>query len=446
MDILNYVWPGLAVGLAGIWVAIGQWMLAKRAVEVMGKNPAMSTFYLTVTILGMALVESAVIYGLVLSFSIFGSDSVGLYTSIGAGLAVWLTGFWVGIGEWYLISAAFGAIEKSPDTKGKIMTFMVLFVALVESAAIYGLIVWFKLIGADGADNPAAIGIGLSVGLAGLWVGIWEGIVAKRALDVIGERPSMISFYLTVTILGIALVESAVIYGLVVSFQMFDAAGIGMYSAIGAGLAIGLAGLGAWVGEGQLVAWALTAMNRNPDIKGKILVFMILFLALIEVTAIYGLIIAFQIINSGVENMNFMGAWFAIWLAGLWVAIGRWYLSETSLEVMGKNPKMISFLLTVSILWVALVESAAIYGLIVAFQIMDSTTLTGLGALGAGLAIGLTGLGAWVGEGLLIKGAINGINAAPESKGKIMAFMVLFVALVEVIAIYGLIVAFKILG
>jgi F0F1-type ATP synthase membrane subunit c/vacuolar-type H+-ATPase subunit K len=49
-------------------------------------------------------------------------------------------------------------------------------------------------------------------------------------------------------------------------------------------------------------------MNRNPDIKGKILVFMILFLALIEVTAIYGLIIAFQIINSGAENMNFMGA------------------------------------------------------------------------------------------------------------------------------------------
>jgi F0F1-type ATP synthase membrane subunit c/vacuolar-type H+-ATPase subunit K len=158
------------------------------------------------------------------------------------------------------------------------------------------------------------------------------------------------------------------------------------------------------------------------------------------------LIIAFQIINSGAEKMIFMGAWFAIWLAGLWVAIGRWYLSETSLEVMGKNPKMISFLLTVSILWVALVESAAIYGLIVSFQIMDATTLTGLGALGAGLAIGLTGLGAWVGEWLLIKGAINGINAAPESKGKIMAFMVLFVALIEVVAIYGLIVAFKILG
>jgi hypothetical protein len=30
--------------------------------EVMGKTPAMVTFYLTVTILGIALVESAVIY------------------------------------------------------------------------------------------------------------------------------------------------------------------------------------------------------------------------------------------------------------------------------------------------------------------------------------------------------------------------------------------------
>jgi F0F1-type ATP synthase membrane subunit c/vacuolar-type H+-ATPase subunit K len=38
------------------------------------------------------------------------------------------------------------------------------------------------------------------------------------------------------------------------------------------------------------------------------------------------------------------------------------------------------------------------------------------------------------------------MNQSPEAKGKIMAFMVLFVALVEVVAIYGLIVAFNIIG
>ncbi len=107
---------------------------------------------------------------------------------------------------------------------------------------------------------------------------------------------------------------------------------------------------------------------------------------------------------------------------------------------------MISFLLTVSILGVALVESAAIYALVVAFQILEAEALQGVAAVGAGLAIGLAGLGAGIGEGLLIKGAVKGMNQSPESKGKIMAFMVLFVALIEVVAIYGLIVAFNIIG
>jgi F0F1-type ATP synthase membrane subunit c/vacuolar-type H+-ATPase subunit K len=56
-------------------------------------------------------------------------------------------------------------------------------------------------------------------------------------MEVMGQRPQMISFFLTVTILGIALVESAAIYGLVVAFQMLSD-GIGLYMALGAGCAI----------------------------------------------------------------------------------------------------------------------------------------------------------------------------------------------------------------
>lgn len=287
---------------------------------------------------------------------------------------------------------------------------------------------------------------GLAVGLAGIGVAIGQGILAKRAMEVIGKTPNMATFYLTVTILGIALVESAVIYGLVVAFQLLAAEGIGLYSSMAAGSAIGLAGLGAGIGEGMLIAGALSAMNRNPQIRGKIMTFMVLFVALVEVTAIYGLIIAFKIIGEGTESVVHLGAGLAIGLAGVGVAIGRWYLSEKALKVMGQNPRMISFFLTVSILGVALVESAAIYALIVAFQILSVEGLTAMPAIGAGLAIGLTGLGAGIGEGLLIKGAMDSINRSPESKGKIMAFMVLFVALVEVVAIYGLIIAFKVIA
>ena len=96
MDLLNYVWPGLAVWLAWIWVAIWQWILAKKAMEVMGKTPAMTTFYLTVTILGIALVESAVIYWLVVAFQLLAAD--GLSNKSGLIPAIVILCFTAGLG------------------------------------------------------------------------------------------------------------------------------------------------------------------------------------------------------------------------------------------------------------------------------------------------------------------------------------------------------------
>ncbi|NVP18114.1 hypothetical protein HUU51_05355 [Candidatus Gracilibacteria bacterium] len=448
-NLANFIGAGLAIGLSGVGVAIGQGMLGKNAVEAMGKNKELSSFLLTITILGIALVESAAIYGLVVAFKILGIEDISMAASVGAGLAIGLAGMGAGIGEGKLIAGAMTAISNNPKIKGRLMAYMVLFVALVEAAAIYGLVIAFKILGDSDFTNEAFVGMGLAVGLAGLGVAIGQGILANRSMEVMSKQESMIGFFLTITILGIALVESAAIYGLVVAFDIFGKE-LSLMAATGSGFSIGLAGLGAGIGEGILIAGALTAISRNPKIKGKLLTFMVLFVALVEVTAIYGLIISFKIssdFNASIDQLVYVGTGLAIGLAGLGVAIGQGNLAEKGLEVMGKNPSIIGFMLTVSILGVALVESAVIYALVVAFKILGaSSTLSGLASVGAGLAIGFAGLGAGVGEGLLIKGAVKGINADPESKGKTLAFMVLFVALVEVVAIYGLLIAFKIIG
>ena len=69
-----------------------------------------------------------------------------------------------------------------------------------------------------------------------------------------------------------------------------------------------------------------------------------------------------------------------------------------------------------------------------------------LGFLGAGLAVGLAGIGAGFWEAMIVASALNAILRNPEMKGKLMTFMILFIALDESVAIYGLIVAFKILA
>ena len=99
-----------------------------------------------------------------------------------------------------------------------------------------------------------------------------------------------------------------------------------------------------------------------------------------------------------------------------------------------------------SILGVALIESSAIYGLVVAFSILWSETMSWLSAIWAWLAMGITWLSCGLWQWLLGSSALESINRNPENKAKMMAFMVLFMALLEVIAIYGLVIAFKIVG
>jgi len=124
--------------------------MAKTSLDAMGKNPEMSWSFLVLTVLWIALIESAAIYALIVWFQILALDMEtvsNIYAPIWAGLAIWLAGMGAGIGEWKLVSGAMDAILKNPDLKGRIMTYMVLFVALVESVAIYGLIIALNLMG-----------------------------------------------------------------------------------------------------------------------------------------------------------------------------------------------------------------------------------------------------------------------------------------------------------
>lgn len=145
------------------------------------------------------------------------------------------------------------------------------------------------------------IGAGLAIWLAWLGVWIWEGIVARKSLEIMWKNPELSGTFLVLTILWIALTESAAIYGLIIALNIawLDPATttVTAWQAIGAWLAVGAAWFGSWVWEGMLVAWAMESIYRNPALKGQIMTYMILFLALVESSAIYGLVIALQLLG-----------------------------------------------------------------------------------------------------------------------------------------------------
>jgi F-type H+-transporting ATPase subunit c len=68
----------------------------------------------------------------------------------------------------------------------------------------------------------------------------------------------------------------------------------GMIS-LAAGLAIGIAAVGAGLGQGKAVAAAMESIGRNPSSADRIQTPMIIGIAFIEALAIYALVIAFTL-------------------------------------------------------------------------------------------------------------------------------------------------------
>ncbi len=64
------------------------------------------------------------------------------------------------------------------------------------------------------------------------------------------------------------------------------------YSAVAAGIGLGIAALGGAIGMGSTAAATISGMARNPGVGGKLMTTMFIALAMIEAQVIYTLVIA----------------------------------------------------------------------------------------------------------------------------------------------------------
>jgi F-type H+-transporting ATPase subunit c len=74
--------------------------------------------------------------------------------------------------------------------------------------------------GAGGGAGMLAIGAGLAVGLAGLGCGIGQGLTAGNAQAGIARNPGAGGSMFLTFILGMVLIESISIYGLLIAFTI----------------------------------------------------------------------------------------------------------------------------------------------------------------------------------------------------------------------------------
>jgi V/A-type H+-transporting ATPase subunit K len=303
----------------------------------------------------------------------------------------------------------------------------------------------------------AAVGAGIAVGAAGLASGIGAGIAGAGGAGAIAEDPNKFSAALIFQ----ALPQTQGIYGFLIAILILMGTGIlggstaelsmgAALAALGAGIAVGVAGLSA-IGQGVVASAAVGAVAEKENMLGKGMVFSVLP----ETQAIYGMLIAIlMLLGSGILGgggisvpttigLAGVGAGIAVGVAGL-SAIGQGIAAGAAVGAVSERDEMFGKSMVFSVL----PETQALYGFIIAILLLAATGLlggqimgeTGLGlgiaAIGAGAAVGLAGLSA-IGQGIVAGGAISASAKDPAATGKGLVLSVI----PETYAIFGLLIA-----
>ena len=77
---------------------------------------------------------------------------------------------------------------------------------------------------------------------------------------------------------------------------------------------------------------------------------------------------------------------------------------------------------------------------------METLTLSGLGVIGAGLAVGFAAAGGGAGMGTLVAGAIDSMARQPEEADNSRILMFIGLAFIEAQVLYGLVIGFMVMN
>ena len=385
--------------------------------------------------------------------------------SVGAGLAVGLAGV-SAVGQGYAVLSGISATTQNNKLFGKSLLFSV----LPETQALYGFLIAVLLlagggiIGATKAGLTSALGLfgigaGLAVGLAAVSA-IGQGMAAAAGISSISEKKEMFGKSLIFSIIP----ETQALMGFLIAILLLIGGGImgaiksgielptGLI-AIGAGLAVGLAGVSA-VGQGTVISAGVAGVTQDKKLFGKSL----LFSVLPQTQALYGFLIAILLLAGGgiigaaklgittPIGIIALGASLAVGLAAV-SSIGQGMAAASGIGSISEKKEMFGKSLIFSII----PETQALMGFLIAILLLIGSGImggikmalgmpAGLIALGSGLAIGLAGVSA-LGQGYVISSGIAITTKIKKMFGKSLLFSVL----PQTQALYGFLVAILLL-
>jgi len=293
-----FVLPALAT-------AIGQGLTAKQALRAISAQPAAAADISRNFVLGSALNETATILNgimvlllLIKTYPVTMNSALG---QLGIFCALGIPSICIGILSILPHQAAITATARQPFFAKNILKLMLITISLMQTSAILGLIIAF-LIQAQlatvnsftGGIQLLAAGIALGVGTIGPLIGL--GIFSQEACATIGTNKEAYPQVLTFTFINQALIETPIIFALLVAILIIFSSGATATVLLAAAFAMAFSTLGPGIASGMIARATCRAFGKQLDLYSTLSRTSMFAQTLIDASAIYGLVIAFALL------------------------------------------------------------------------------------------------------------------------------------------------------
>lgn len=313
---------------------------------------------------------------------------IGSLHTTGIILLIALPGLGVTFGQALAGKAALAAINRQPKAKDQLLRIFFLSLALNETAAVICVLLSFMMLASTPlsfAQELAQSGIIASIALPSFVIGCLSALPAISALQAAERQPFFIPRIMTLMLLLQAMMQTPLIFSLVVSvllrFQVpFIISVNEAIRLFASGLVIGIGAIGPVIGLAILGYQLCKGLGINREAYPQLRTFAYVSAGLIETPILFTLIISLIILL----GTPLMGISFSKALAYLAAAIScgastavcgiaSGVISGTAIKHIAQKPALYNSLYRASMLMQTLIDTVPIYGLLVALVLIFGT-------------------------------------------------------------------------
>lgn len=304
-------------------------------------------------------------------------------------LAVAINAIGVGLGQGITSTAALEAINRQPSVRNDITKMAILGMALIETAAVLGTFTAFLLLTHvnDTVTNYyghlAELGVAFAICLPGLVLGLASALPARAACFTVARQPFFGQQIMRFMMISLSLLQTPIIFGLMVAlFIQNQAADVttmrDSLRLIASGLCIGLGSVGPAVGLALFADTACTGIGVNRDAYNKIFSFTLISQAIIETPIIFSLIVSISLLflvppmaqEHLVDGIALLAAGLCTGIGTVGPGISSGRTAMAACKQIAYQPETYNALSRVSMFAQGLIETSAIYAVLISFLLL----------------------------------------------------------------------------